>query len=180
MTDETTPADPGVALWAALRKTPDRAADAGSMVRDLYGSSPRGGPNTRAAAEALGVSQRTVQRWIKTGMPKRPSEAAERLKGGHQAWAGTPAARRARLSPRREARLRHKGTSMVFFGTIAISGDRRRRSTTVDITGDQMGRMLDAALANDDAAAHRALEDAFGAAFGGSVSLTIEQLETFR
>jgi transposase len=167
-------------LWAALRKSRERPVTAQSMVQDLFGTSARGGPNTRAAAEALGVSQRTVQRWIKTGKLPTRSEAAERLQNNHQAWQATPEARQAAISPRREARLRNQGTSMVFYGTIAISSDRRRRGMTVDLTGAQMGRILDAAKANDDALAHQELENAFGAAMGGSVSLTIEKLETYR
>lgn len=170
----------GGGLWAAIRKSPDRPDTAQSMVRDLYGTAPRGGLNTRAAAEALGVSQRTVQRWIKTGQLPARSEAAEQLQNTHQAWKATPEARQAAMSPRREARLRNKGTTMVFHGMIAISADKRRRSTTVDLTGEQMSRILDAALANDDVLAHQELEAAFGSAFGGSVSLEIDQLETYR
>lgn len=167
-------------LWAALRKSRERPDTAQSMVQDLFGTSVRGGPNTRAAAETLGVSQRTVQRWIKTGKLPTRSDAAERLQNNHQAWKATPEARQSAISPLRDARLRNKGTSMVFYGTIQISGDRRRRGMTVDLTGQQMNRILDAALANDDALAHQELENAFGAAMGGSVSLSIEQLETFR
>lgn len=170
------------ALWAAVRKSPDRPASADNLVRDMYGLSPRGGPNTKAAAQDLGVSQRTVQRWIKDGMPKGRSRSGgpEQLKADHQAWKNSSAGRRAALSPRREARLRNQGTSMVFFGKISISGDQRRRSTTVDITGTQMGQIIDANLAADDVAAHAALEDAFGNAFGGSVSLEIDRLDTYR
>lgn len=170
------------ALWAAVRKTREDTSPTG-MVLAVYGTTSRGGPNTKAAAEALGVSQRTVQRWLKSGLPKARSAAADALTGGYQAWKNTTDGRRAQLSTRREARLRNKGTTMIFYGKIAVSSDPRNgvnRSTTVDISPENMNRILDATLAGDDAAAHAALEDAFGEAFGGSVSLDITSARTFR
>lgn len=167
------------ALWDAVRKTPERAPTPTSMVSDLFGMTRRGTPDTRAAAEQLGVSQRTVQRWLKQGMPSR-SVAADQLSQRHSSWRNSTAGRRARLSSRREARLRNRGTTMVFYGRVRISADERRRGTTVTIDPNRMGQILDAALANDDRLALAHLEDAFGDAFGGSVSLVeIEQLDTF-
>jgi hypothetical protein len=170
------------ALWDAVRKTPEKAPAPESMVRDLYGVTRRGTPDTKTAAEQLGVSQRTVQRWLKQGLPRRPrSTGPDRLRQAHRAWKASPAGRRAALSPRREARLRNKGTSMVFYGTVRVSADQRRRGTTVTIGGQRMGQILDATLAGNDQLALARLEDAFGDAFGGSVTLVdIEQLDTFR
>lgn len=170
-------------VWAALSKSSQTSTNPEQMVRDLYGVTRRGAPDTRAAAAALGVSQRTVQRWIRAGrLPVRartggPAELQQR----HRAWKASPEGRRAALSPRREARLRNKGTTIRFLGVISISADRRRRSTSVLLSGDQMSRILDAALAGDDVAAHEALEDAFGESFGGSVTLSeIGSLSTYR
>lgn len=168
------------AMWDAIRKTPEKPPTPESMVRDLYGDTQRGTPNTRAAAEQLGVSQRTVQRWLQHGVPTR-SEAAENLTRRHGSWRDTAPGRRARLSGRRETRLRNKGTSMVFVGKIRISSaDERRRGTTVLISPERMGSILDASLAGDDKLALNRLEDAFGDACGGSVSLVeIDELNTF-
>lgn len=167
------------ALWDAVRKTPEKAPTPESMVRDIYGETRRGTPNTKAAAEQLGVSQRTVQRWLQQGMPKR-SAAADSLTQQHGSWRNTAAGRRARLGTRREARLRNKGTQMVFFGKLRVSADERRRATTVTIDPERMGQLLDAALAGNDQLALARLEDAFGDAFGGSVTLVeIDQLDTF-
>jgi hypothetical protein len=167
------------ALWDAVRKTPERAPTPTSMISDVYGTTARGGPDTRAAATQLGVSQRTVQRWLKQGLPQR-SAAADGLRQGHANWRDSAGGRRARLSTRREARLRNKGTSMVFFGKVRISSDERRRGTTVFLDGTQMGQILDASLDGNDQLALSRLEDAFGDSFGGSVTLVdIEQLDTF-
>lgn len=167
------------ALWAAVRKTPEKAPTPGSMVADLFGRTRRGTPDTKAAAAQLGVSQRTVQRWVKEGMPRR-STAADGLTRQHGAWRDSADGRRARLSTRREARLRSKGTQMVFYGTVRISSDQRKRGTTVTLDGNRMGQILDAALAGNDRLALARLEDAFGDAFGGSVDLVeIDQLDTF-
>lgn len=175
------PEERGKTLWAALSKSKDAPVEPGGMVGDLFGLTPRGGPNTKAAAEALGVSQRTVQRWIQQGLPKRSrTDVPEQLKRRHQAWRKGPGGRRAAMSTRREARLRNKGTTVNFLGNITISADKRKRSTSVPLSGEQMSRLLDAAMAGDDLAAHEALENAFGDAFGGSVQLEIDGLETYR
>ena len=166
-------------LWAALQKTPERKATAGSIVRDMFGVTKRGTPNTKAAAAQLGVSQRTVQRWVKEGMPAK-SAAAGTLTQRHASWRNSPDGRRARLSNRRESRLRNKGTTIVFYGKVRISADERQRGTTVALDGQQMGAILDQALAGNDRQALAELENAFGDSFGGSVALvTIEQLDTW-
>lgn len=136
-------------------------------------------PDTRQAAAQLGVSQRTVQRWVQQGTPRR-STAADALNQQRGAWRNSPAGRRTSLSTRREARLRNKRTSMVFYGKVRISAELRRRGTTITVNGDRMGRILDAELAGNDQLALSHTEDTFGDAFGDSVTLVdIEQLDTF-
>ncbi|MGJ9412303.1 hypothetical protein ACHAAC_06300 [Aeromicrobium sp. CF4.19] len=111
------------------------------------------------------------------------SGGAEWLTAGHHRWKNSASGRRAQLSTRREAKLRNQGTSMVFFGRIAVSSDPRnqvRQSTTIAFSGENMGRILDAVLQSDDRGAHDALEDGFGEAFGGSASLEITSAETYR
>lgn len=63
------------AVFAGLTGTKapsaDGSADMRSMITSVYGKNARGGPNTAKAAKSLGVSQRTVQRWLKgTNKPK--------------------------------------------------------------------------------------------------------------
>lgn len=167
-------------LWEALsRKAKPVSVSPRERITDLYGTDPRGRPNTRAAAEDLGVSQRTIQRWLKAD--REPSSPAGRqLTHQHQSWRSSAAGRAGQINSRREARLRKSGTTIQYKGLIAISADRRKRNTSVLLTGEQMSTILDATQAGDDDAALSALEDAFGDVFGGSVTLTPDDINTFR
>lgn len=175
MTPEETRAG-GQQLWAAIgRDAATEPGDARALLTDLYGTNRRGGVNTRAAAAALGVSARTVQRWVKTGrLPENANGQRAR-----RDWRASGQARAARMNPRREARLRNRGTNITFKGLITVSrSDRRRRSVSLELDGEQLGAILDALLAGNDQAAHDALEDAFSEALGGDVELVIESLST--
>lgn len=167
-------------VWAAIaRDQIDAPVSPSQMLRDLYGSNSRGGVNTKAAATATGKSERTIRRWAKNGLPANTE--AQQVRAQHQQWKTSPQGRKANLNSRRESRLRSKGTTVNFVGKIKISNDRRgTRSTSVVLTGPQMDAILDAGLTGDDNAARRALEDAFGGMFGGSLDLEIESLETYK
>lgn len=184
MTERTHEPGPGrgaARIWAAIRppagapQPPARTPR--EMVTDLYGTTPRGAANTAGAATALGTSQRTIQRWIRVGLPRR-SAAAEQLSSSHREWRdSTPAGRRQSMTARQTRRLRRNGGTVAFFGRIQISRDDRVRATTVAISPARMRQIMDATLAGDDPAALAALEAAFSDAFGGSVSLEISSLE---
>src|SRR5690625_939931 len=73
-------------------------AQPAGLITDLYGTGSRGGPNTKAAAHALGVSRRTVQRWIKAGRLPATSRGAGRLARTHRQWQAQQAAQAAALS----------------------------------------------------------------------------------
>lgn len=165
-------------IWQAVGR--DAAAEPGDvsvLLSDVYGRNSRGHVNAKAAAADLGVSERTVQRWVKQG--KLPSnDNGERVRRG---WKESPEARAARMNPRRESRIRSKGTTVQFKGVIRISSDKRNhqsRPVNLELTPEQAGDLLDALLAGNDEAAHAALEDAFGDHFGGDVELAIESLST--
>lgn len=163
----------------AWENTPagQQGATIGQQIAHLYGTTSRGQPDTRAAAEALGVSQRTVQRWV--AQDRTPdSGPGQQLTSQHQAWRDTAAGRQGQIDARREAQLRQRGTVIRFTGRIKISSDDKHRTTSVVITGEEMAAILDAALNGDDNGALQALEDAFSNAFGGSVSLTPTDLQT--
>lgn len=162
----------------AWRDTPtgQQGATIGQQVANLYGTTSRGRPDTRAAAAALGVSQRTVQRWV--AQDRAPDRGAgQQLTSQHQTWRDTAAGRQGQIDAQRDAQLRQRGTVIRFTGRIRISSDDKHRTTSLVITGEEMAAILDAAQNGDDAGAHQALEDAFSNAFGGSVSLTPTDLQ---
>lgn len=164
-------------IWEAFgRVDADAEPPPRDVLTDLYGTGPHGGLNTKAAAADLGVSERTVRRWAKQGIPAH--QAGEQLRAQHQDWQASPDGREAKMGSRRESRLRNNGTTLTFTGVIKISGDVRRRTTTIPINGGHAGAIIDAILAGNDTAALDALEDAFGDRMGGSVSLAIESLST--
>lgn len=163
-------------LWQALSRTKS-AATPRARIAEMYGKDAHGRPNTRAAAADLGVSQRTIQRWVKAG--KQPSSpAGQQLSRRHSGWVSSSAGRESQMGSRREARLRKNGTTISFFGAITISGDHRKeKHLDISVTGDQLSAMLDAALQGNDRGAHDALEAAFSDAFGGaSITLTPKDL----
>jgi len=52
----------------------------GGVLAGSYGAAPRGGPDTAAAAAALGVSRRTVQRWLHGSPRQRARIPTDRLR----------------------------------------------------------------------------------------------------
>ncbi len=147
------------------------------MVSDLYGTTPRGAANTAAAATALWTSQRTIQRSIRAGLPRR-SPAAEQLSGSHRTWRDTtPEGRRQSMTPRQTRRLRRNGAMGGVLRADQNLPQRPVRETTVAISAARMRQIMDATLAGDDAASLTALEAAFSDAFGGSVSLEVSSLD---
>lgn len=168
-------------LWRALSRHKDVPANVRDQVGQVYGVDSRGRPNTRAAAEALGVSQRTVQRWIRADHAPANSHGQE-LQRRHTDWQTSPAARSSQIAAGRLNRLRSQGTTLRIAGTFQISSDKRARTLAIEMTGEQMSKILDAALQGDDRAAHQELEDALGDNyFGGNVAIThISDMDTYR
>lgn len=164
------------ALWGAFGRDAAREpGDVRTLLSDLYGANRRGGVNARAAAADLGVSERTVQRWVKADrLPENANGQRARAD-----WHRSADVRAGRMNSRRESRLRSKGTTIRFTGVLMISRDKRRRKDLpITLTGEQAGDILDALLAGNDEDARLALEDAFGDALGGDVELAIEALAT--
>jgi hypothetical protein len=141
------------------------------MIRHVYGTRNRR-PNIKAAAEGLGVSQPTVRRWLKQGLPRRGPNT-ETLKDQHRGWLDTPAGRASQI-PRAVRRQLEgeapRGVQFHFYGKIRISADARNdipRSSTFRLSGPEARPVLLAALSGDDAAAQAALEEAAADGFGG-------------
>ncbi len=163
-------------LMAALAGKPEHPT-LRTQLTQVYGRSARGGPNTARAAELLGVSQRTVQRWLKAG--KLPESAHGQTAASDLAnWRESPAGRAQLLGPRRSERFANQGFIAKIAGTFRISGDKRpNRTVSATVDPEHARDIIEALRAGDDQGAHAALEDAFGDAFGGSVSITVDGIE---
>lgn len=148
------------------------------MLTDLFGRSARGGPNTAAAAEGLGVSRRTVQRWIHDGIPARSPHAAQM----RQQWSDSPAGRRASISPARRKELRD-GTGDIggrITAHVWVHTDDPRnglkRSFAFSLSRETARELMELSAAGRDAEAHRLLESRLPG-FGGAVDLDLASLD---
>jgi hypothetical protein len=125
------------------------------------------------ARQRLGVSERTMRRWRAGG---RPSQAnAERI------------TRQARISRRREARLRNRGAYVRMSGDMGggTPGARRKNTrhrtvgaegySSIHLTPEQMSEILDRWEAGDDEGALEALREAVAEEYGWS-TFTFENL----
>jgi len=135
---------------------------AGKMppVTDVRGSllaswaRPDGSVDTRAAAEALGKSQRTVQRWAKgENRPKIESQEAIR---SH--------VRDSMLGGKRGSRMANIGAEVEVEARIQISGDIRHRkighNTPIRLSGQDMDKIRAAYASGGDGEADKELAKA--------------------
>lgn len=116
-------------------------------LRAAFGPGPRGGAvNTRAAAKALGVSQRQVQRWA-SGQAKPRSVNVDRINKVHRRAMNTKAGRRQAAAGQRQAFAKNGVRLFVsgVQGPVNQGGEYiRARKTYVDLTPEQARQMLDA------------------------------------
>lgn len=158
------------ALFAGLtgRAVPGGAQDTRSQLLAAYGTDNRGRPNTRAAAAALGVSQRTVQRWITTtGRQRnrpRPDHAKALATRARQA-ASTKLGRTNALKTLAGDRASRHGASLTTRGIQGVrSAGRdytRPRTVTLDLNPDQVQALRMAYIDSGDTGALRWLEAHF-------------------
>lgn len=122
--------------------------DVRAQLIAAFGASARDSsrPNTAAAAKGLGVSQRSVQRWLKTGgglspshnkkLQRRARQAMTTKRGRQQALAAT---QRAGVKPRPPGMggrgLKVGGMQGV---TSSLEGDYRDRDTAVIIKDEEL------------------------------------------
>jgi transposase len=129
-------------------------------LRDRYGNGPRGGINTAAAADDLGVSERRVQDWLKRARDGKPppqrSDAFDRLRQ-HVG----------------EDQMRQRGAKIRLAGTIRVSSDIRPRTIEYSFTGDEISDYL-ARRDEDDL---HALQDWLSDVYIGG-DMTIETLDS--
>jgi hypothetical protein len=133
-------------------------ADVRGMLTAAYGPGPRGAAiNTRAAAQDLGVRQRTVQRWLAGDerQHNRPSDTHLRglARKARQA-ATTRAGRRRALAGVRGSSMTRYGSKMAVRGvqgpTAAGRDYRRSRQVLLQLDPDSVTDLLDAYEAGGD------------------------------
>ncbi|MDN5803468.1 MAG: helix-turn-helix domain-containing protein [Microlunatus sp.] len=148
-----------------------------AVLTRLYGTGPRGGLNTRAAAADLGVSARTVRRWAHQGIPA--SAGGRQLQTAYQNWETSPSGRAVTLEGV-EAGKRDQPMAITFRGKVIISDDPRNntnRSLSFALSPAETNLLLDAGRTGGEPDLHAALEYiAASKGFGGSVSLDIIDL----
>lgn len=163
--------------WRFFRSLVDRTPQPRpkTMLRDLYGRSRRDRtrPDTARAAENLGVSRRTVQRWVRED--KIPVDRAGDLRAK---WDNSSAGRKRRIDPAAQ-RTFVSGVPMVCTveAQIQISNDRRNneaRPFTLTFEPDTSQALMQAMLAGDDDEAEQIWEKAIVDGFGGSIDLNIK------
>lgn len=134
-----------------------RGGDVRNRLIAAFGTTARGGLNTRAAAAGLGVSQRTVQRWVapqgrQRSTPSRSHDQA--ITRTARRAATTRAGRRAALAPTRASSMTRYGTKVTLRGNQGVvSGGRdyaRFRAITLTLEADDATAMLDAYEAGGD------------------------------
>ncbi len=163
-------------FFDALRGGPAQPADSRDMLAHLYGHGRRGGVNTKAAAQDLGVSERTVRRWAREGLPA--SVAADKLRSEHSRWEDTPAGRENALGGRLDT-FRDSGAAVTMVGGVIISGDDRgTRQLNMAFDPAEMALLADVAIhGGGEADMKAAMEYLVGQKFGGSVDLNLNQLD---
>lgn len=131
------------------------------VLRDSYGGS------TRAMAADYGVSQRTVERWIKGD--RNPARSAKGRRVGRDVAKirDRRAVRHAKAAVRRGQvpRVRVKGYVGPDAGAVSDTETRRVRTIARDMSQAEALDLLDAYGRGDDAGVHDALEGALGGYF---------------
>lgn len=147
-----------------------RAGSPTGSVRDMltsaFGTNARGGPNTRAAASELGVSQRTVQRWIagenrkQRNAPRADHLSTLRTKARQSTT--TKKGRKAALDQSRSRFASRKSAKLTTHGLQGPEGGgkgySRMRTVSLELSGTDIDAMFDAYEKGGDKAVTQWLE----------------------
>lgn len=142
-------------LFGAMTGRGGNVAGGGSLTDKLvaaFGPGKRGAAvDVRAAAKGLGVTPRTVQRWVSGQIRSpKPGHAKQLDKMARQA-ATTKAGRRAALAAVRGDRASRFGATLDLQGTQGPTDyERPKRRTRLDLTGADVDDMRDAYEAGGD------------------------------
>jgi len=151
--------------------TPDRPGVEATRakIEAAYGRTSRGALNTKAAAKDLGVSQRTVQRWVAAGgkhsTPRgdRMSALSDRSRKAATTQAGRRAAMRDMRDSQRGQDLAQRGGSLNVGGRQGVQGKKgfyiRDRQITLELTPGEVDAMWSAYEEGGDKAVSQWLTD---------------------
>lgn len=139
--------------------------DVRGMLNTLYGTSRQGhaAVDTRAAAKGLGVSQRTVQRWLKNDSKPAGENLAKLAKKSRQA-ATTKRGRAQAVRRTSNALYRKNGVKVEVRGWQGPTNDpeyKRNRRATQNISPEQYEQLMNAYAEAGDEGAMAYLEGVF-------------------
>lgn len=146
---------------------------------------------TRAVAQRVGRSERTVRRWAQSEHVPVRGGAGEAFQGSVQEHRNTPDYRQSQINPRRAARMRNNGSTFKFQGVAGPINDStdssvRRRNITWHLSGDAMDRIMNAYVSQGEQAGvdelGRSLADEYigAAAFGWQFADDAQALQFLR
>lgn len=138
-------------------------------LQAAFGTNRRGGVNTKAAAQRLGVSQRTVQRWVTESGKEKSRPSSKHLKSINQKSRQAATTKRGRRAIVKGLKPSIKRGKYVSIG--AMQGPRkggkdyfRDRDVTLPgpLSPDDTNMLLDAWAEGGDDAATQQLRDLYG------------------
>lgn len=140
-------------------------ADVRGMLSTLYSTTRQGEPaiDTRAAAKGLGVSQRTVQRWLKAESKPATASLQKLTKKSRQA-ATTKRGRAAMVKRTANPDFRKHGVKVEIRGWQGPTDNpdyKRNRRAQQNLTPEQYEQLLDAYAQGGDEGAMAYVQSVF-------------------
>lgn len=143
--------------------------DLRGLLETAFGLGPRGGLNTRAAAQALGVSQRTVERWVTTTGQQRHKASAgnlSKLRASARRARTTKKGRAQAMAPKAGDRQARNGAHVTMRGVQGVRDYERERYVEWDIDPAHVEAVRQAYIDGGEAGARQAMEDVWSDAYG--------------
>ncbi|MGQ4519136.1 hypothetical protein ACUH92_08945 [Dermabacteraceae bacterium CCM 9520] len=145
---------PNLSIFSGLtgRNGNPTGDDLRSLIIAAFGTNKRGGPDTRKAAEKIGVSQRTVQRWLagqdrkERSKPRKENLAKIKVKARQ---ASSTKKGRAEAIQERRTMFANRSTVKISVNgmqgpSVGGRGYARPRQVTLDLTRSQADMLFDA------------------------------------
>lgn len=162
--------------------TGDPGGDLRAMLQAAFGEGRRpGGVNTRAAADSLGVTQRTVQRWLAGAGRQSHGANPEHLRTiarlARQA-ASTQRGRRAAVAAARQGPVARNGGQLTVRGKQGPRNYERTRRVDLTVGPDEVQAALSAYERGGDRAFVTWLEGEFDSQY--VADWNVDSIEDFR